>query len=157
MKANIPISRFLLLSILIGSILSCKPTSQSNTDDAKVKVLTLKQVFDKKNEWLVAENFDSLKQIIHPQIKYAHSNCWVQVADDMINPNNNDSLVYLEIDISHLDVDVISNVGIVEGTGHFKGIVKRDSFDLNLCFVETYIEEEGSWKLIARQSSKAPK
>ncbi len=138
--------------------MSCRDSSIIITKpDAKLSSLQIKQTMEKKNEWLVSKQADSLTTIIHPQAIYGHSNCWVQSSDDLINNEPLDSLTYLSIDIEDLEINPIGSTGIVSGVGHFVGIFKRDTFDMRLCFVETYANVEDKWMLIGRQAAKVPK
>ena len=142
----------IVICYLLG-LVSCKPSIQSPQDN-KLKALLLKRTFENKNRYLILNDADSISTITHPQAIYVHSNCWVQSADEVINNPPEDSLSYLDIIVDDLSVDVINNTGIVHGFGQFVGLYKQDTFKLELCFVETYVYEHDTWKLIARQAAK---
>jgi len=140
--------------MLVLIILSCSAEKVKKDSEVGNKVLTLslKKTFDKKNNWLVDGATDSLEQIIYSNLYYGHSNCWVEDYSDFTTV---DSLVldYISIVPENLNVDVIGSTGIISGNGHFVGLYNQDTFDLNLCFIETYHYDK-SWLLVARQSAK---
>lgn len=143
-----------LLTIVI--LIQCKPKIESPPLDNKNAVLNIKAAFDNKNKWLVADFKDSLATVIHPNALYGHSNCWIQTAEDITIGKPTDSLRYLAIEVADLNVDVIEETGIVQGVAHFQGIYKQDTFDMDLCFVETYTLTNERWQLISRQAAKVP-
>jgi hypothetical protein len=142
---------------VIGFIGCKENVSKTPFVDKKLSSLHIKQAFDKKNKWLVNNDLDSLKTVIHSQAQYGHSNCWVQDYDDIVNANPKDSLVYIAIESDGLDISVINGTGIVIGNARFHGMYKQDTFDMNLCFVETYAFVDEKWMLVGRQSAKVPK
>lgn len=149
--------RFSIFIVLILSIIGCKNSNQaSKIEDDKLSALQIKHTLDKKNRWLVSNQFDSLATIVHPQVVYGHSNCWVQSAEDLLTVKPSDSLAYISIMIDDLEINPIGQTGIVSGVGHFVGIYKLDTFDLHLCFVETYSKVDDQWQLVARQAAKVP-
>ena len=137
-------------------IFGCKQADKVLPDN-KLAVMQLKEAFDKKNDWLVSSQYDSLETMIHKDVVYGHSNCWVQDYNDLVTFQEKDSLAYIGITPENLEVNVIGATGIVYGNALFKGIYKLDTFDMNLCFVETYSYLDNKWTLVGRQSAKKTK
>ena len=147
------VQHYILLTVILLSLTySCKPPQSKSNN--KLDTLHLKQIFDKKNAWLVDNKYDSLYTILHPDLVYGHSNGWVQTYDDIMDRERKDSLYYQMIDINNMDINVVDHTGIVVGNGKFEGIVGQDSFAINLQFIETYILLDSRWKLLAMQAVK---
>lgn len=144
---------FLTVVLLISA---CNEGTQPPVDN-KLAVVQLKDVFDLKNKYLIEADYGALSEIIHDNVVYGHSNCWIQDKEDITGVTPKDSLTYIKIEANDLNIDVIGETGIIQGTAQFVGIYKLDTFDLNLCFVETYAHIDDSWKLVARQSASVPK
>ena len=149
-----PALYFLFVATILFS--SCKQ-SKVELPDNKLATILLKETFDKKNEWLVSSQYDSLKSILHNDVIYGHSNCWVQEHNDLVTFQEKDSLAYISIMPENLEINVIGSTGLVYGNAQFKGIYKLDTFDMNLCFVETYSYLDDKWILVGRQSAKKTK
>ncbi len=147
------------LIAFLGILSACHQVTNRDTVELDNKLLTLqlKETFDKKNEWLISDDRDSLKTLLFPQIQYGHSNCWIQDFSDMTMYESSDSLIYKSIEVDNLEVDVLDNVGTVRGVALFSGVYKGHEFDLDLCFTETYYYKNSRWRLLSRQSAKVPK
>ena len=144
--------------IVLTSLMACNQARKPKPEiDRKLAAKELKDAFDLKNQYLVEANYEALSNIIHSDAVYGHSNCWIQDKEDITGVTPEDSLSYLSIKANDLNIDVIGSTGIIQGTAQFKGVYKLDTFDLHLCFVETYAHLDNSWKLVARQSAGVPK
>ena len=121
----------------------------------KLQVKQVKETFDLKNKWLIDGHVDSLKQIIHEEAVYGHSNCWVETYEDLTSVDTT-TLDYIDVIVDDLEIFVVGQTGVIKGSGQFIGLYKQDTFDLNLCFVETYAFAKNKWKLVVRQSAKVP-
>jgi hypothetical protein len=115
---------------------------------------SLIQTFELKNKYLVDENKEGLRSLIHEKVVFCHSNCWDEDFQSLLTSDAEKKLDYKNISITDLKSSIAENVGTVRGKGSFHIEYNGQEMHINLCFVETYIFQKGKWLLLSRQSSK---
>ncbi len=141
-----------LLLLLMMSLASC--CSRAYLSECAADSRYLSKTFKNKNRWLIDGQIDSLKQIIHPNVIYAHSNGWVQDYNDITAQWTSPEVSYDSIIVDTLDIQIIDKVGVVSGRARFFGIYKQKSFQVKLYFLENYLCQGNKWKLYARLATK---
>ncbi len=113
------------------------------------------QLHKKKFEWLISKKYDSLNWLMDEQIKFIHSNGWIQNKQDVINDLKSGKLNYTSIDIQESAVTIYNQTAVVTGKGNFKGIMPDQSeFNIKLLYTEVYSKSKKQWKLVSRQATK---
>lgn len=120
---------------------------------------TEQQILDlskRKFDWLVNKNTDSLKTILDDQVKYIHSNGWIQSKKEVMDDCVSGKLLYQKIEISEASVRLYGTTAIVTGKGKFSGAVNQTTFAMDLAYTEVYIKKDNYWLLVSRHSNKMP-
>ncbi len=134
---------FLLLMVM--ACFSCnRPCTQA----------ALSKTFQQKNDWLVSENSQELKNLALPELLYTHSNCWTEENDEFLSPAVQKELFYKSIVLDSAKYIVADRTGIVRGDGTFNINHKGKDVSIHLCFTETYVCRDGAWKLFSRHAAK---
>jgi hypothetical protein len=134
--------KLLIVLFLITSIVSAQDTSL-----LKKKVLEL-------NSALVSKDAAILKILLHPKLKFGHSNGWVQNFNDVFVDMQSGKLQYSKIDVTITNITCTSKWAIVESKGLFEGNVNGTDFNLKLHVMQTWIWIKNKWLMISRQSTK---
>lgn len=109
-----------------------------------------------KFTWLISKNYDSLNWLLDDQVKYIHSNGWIQTKQEVIDDLKSNKLNYTAVSITESDVVFYgTEVAIVTGKGTFKGLMPdKTEFKLNLLYSEVYVRYKKQWKLTSRLATK---
>ena len=120
---------------------------------------TEKTVLDlskRKFQWITGKQLDSLSSVLDENVRYIHSNGWIQTKKDVIDDFSNGKLDYQKIDIKEANVRLYDNTAIVTGRGMFSGVVSGTPFLSDLTFTEVYVNKKGRWLLASRHANKMP-
>lgn len=139
-----------LIIFYLGFFISWSGFGQA--DESKI----IDQLHRKKFEWLTTKNYDSLNWILDDQVKYIHSNGWIQSKKDVIDDIKSGKLVYTSISVSETSVTLHGpNTSIITGKGLFVGLMPdKSEFKINLLYTEVYVKYKKQWKLVSRQATK---
>jgi hypothetical protein len=139
--------RVLLILILITSNFAFGQTSENQQ---------VNKLHRKKFEWLINKNYDSLNWILDADVKYIHSNGWIQSKKEVIEDIKSGKLNYTSVEIQESSVSLYNkNCAVVTGKGIFKGLMPdRSEFNINLLYTEVYVKNKKQWKLVSRQAIK---
>ncbi|WP_416440920.1 nuclear transport factor 2 family protein [Phnomibacter sp. MR] len=107
-----------------------------------------------KNKWLIAQRYDSLRNILDARCLYVHSNGWTQTASEVIADMQSGKLRYQKIHFSDVQARQFESMVIVTGKGQFEGNMQGKSFAIQLAFTEVYVKRKASWKLVSRHACK---
>jgi hypothetical protein len=140
------IIRFCLFIVLLSSGV----LAQSRED----QVLMLSS---NKFNWMIHKQYDSLWMVLHENVRYIHSNGWVQNKQEVIDDFKSGKLVLKSVQILESSIRLFDRMAIVIGRGNFSGVMSGSTFDVPLFFTEVYvIDEENKWKLISRHANRLP-
>ncbi len=119
------------------------------------KETEVNRLHKQKFEWLINKNYDSLDWILDNQIKFIHSNGWIQSKQEVINDLKSGKLNYTSIDVNESSVIIYNQTAVVTGKGNFKGLMPDQSeFNIKLLYTEVYSKSKKRWKLVSRQATK---
>ena len=110
----------------------------------------------KKFDFMISKQFDSLALILDADLKYIHSNGWVESKEDLLANLKSDKLVYKEVTVSETKVNLRHHVAIVSGKGLFSVILENQKLEIPLMYSEIYVKKKGKWLLLHRHSNKLP-
>ncbi|HMP94221.1 MAG TPA: nuclear transport factor 2 family protein [Phnomibacter sp.] len=140
--------RLCIFAIILLAI-STSTMAQNSPAERAVKAFS-----ERKNQWLVKGQTDSLKAALDNRCYYIHSNGWVQTAKEVIDDLKSRKMVYSSITTSESTARQFEKMVIVTGRGRFEGTVEGKPFAMNLAFTEVYLNRAQGWKLVSRQSAK---
>lgn len=114
------------------------------------------QLHRKKFDWLINKNYDSLSWILEDQVKYIHSNGWVQTKQNVLEDLKSGKLIYTNVSVTEAStVFYGSQTAVVTGKGLFTGLMPdKSEFKINLLYTEVYVKIKKHWKLVSRQATR---
>ncbi len=114
----------------------------------------LKEAAAKFNKALIAKDTFILKQLLHKDVTYGHSNGWVETKAEVIKDLLNGKLSYYKIDTKDVKWTVINNVATLRNTADIKYELDGKPGELHLHVVQVWLKTNKGWQLLARQSAK---
>ena len=102
---------------------------------------------------MVKKDTVAMGKLVHKKISYGHSNGWIENKKEMMANLYNGKLVYLKIDQSNEQVEIVRETATVRSTMDIDATLdgKTSSFKLHVLQVWVWKDKEG-WKLLGRQS-----
>lgn len=138
--------RLLLIFLMIFG------TTISYADSRKDKLFKKVYELDKA---LLDKDSIALKNILHKDVTYGHSNGWIERKQEVINDLFNGKLTYTAIENgSKLQIETTKKTGKVLLNMKVSVVVEGKEMDLKLQVMQVWVWEKGSWKLLGRQSVK---
>ena len=125
--------------------------SQTKKDKIAHHIIALHQ---KKFDLMISKQFDSLSLILDADLKYIHSNGWVESKEDLLANLKSDKLVYKKVTVSETKVTLTNHVAIVSGKGLFSVILENVKIEIPLMYSEIYVKKRGKWLLLHRHANK---
>jgi hypothetical protein len=110
----------------------------------------------KKFDWMLNKQYDSLELLLDDQVKYIHSNGWMQSKKDVVDDFASGKLSYQKIEVTEAAVRLYNQTAIVTGRGKFSGTVNNNVFAMELSYTEVYINKKGRWLLASRHANRMP-
>ena len=122
---------------------------------AQIDSVGLKIAMQKLDKALLDKNEVVLKQVLHKNVSYGHSNGWIQTKDDILNDFRSGKLVYNKIENSSTGIIAISpKWATVKTSTNAEGVVNGTAFKLTLHIMQVWMNTKKGWQLYARQSAK---
>ena len=137
--------------LVLFLLLSLPFFSQTKKDKIADHIIALHQ---KKFDFMISKQFDSLSLILDADLKYIHSNGWVESKEDLLANLKSDKLVYEKVTVSETKVTLTNHVAIVSGKGLFSVILENQTIEIQLMYSEIYVKKRGKWLLLHRHANK---
>ena len=137
--------------LVLFLLLSLPFFSQTKKDKIADHIIALHQ---KKFDFMISKQFDSLSLILDADLKYIHSNGWVESKEDLLANLKSDKLVYKKVTVSETKVTLTNHVAIVSGKGLFSVILENQKIEIPLMYSEIYVKKRGKWLLLHRHANK---
>jgi hypothetical protein len=114
------------------------------------------QLHHSKFRWLENQQTDSLAMLLHDEVKYIHSNGWIESKNEVLQNINTGKLKYHKVNILESEVIHYSrSSAVVTGKGIFQVSLEGREIEIKLLYSEHYIHDEGgSVMLIHRHACK---
>lgn len=122
---------------------------------AQADSIGLKQAMQQLDDALIRKDSVALEKLLHKDIRFGHSNGWVQTRQDIWNDFRSGKLTYQKLDNNSITISAISkkSATVIVHTGA-EGLVNGNAFKLTLHIMQVWTKTRGGWKLLARQSAK---
>jgi len=137
--------------LVLFLLLSLPFFSQTKKDKIAHHIIALHQ---KKFDFMISKQFDSLSLILDADLKYIHSNGWVESKEDLLANLKSDKLVYKKVLVSETKVTLTNHVAIVSGKGLFSVVLENQTLEIPLMYSEIYVKKKGKWLLLHRHANK---
>lgn len=137
--------------LVLFLLLSLPFLSQTKKDKIAHHIIALHQ---KKFDLMISKQFDSLSLLLDADLKYIHSNGWVESKEDLLTNLKSDKLVYKQVTLSETNIYLTNHTAIVSGKGLFSVILENQKLEIPLMYSEIYVKKKGKWLLLHRHANK---
>jgi hypothetical protein len=103
---------------------------------------------------LIQKDTVTLKQLLHNDVSYGHSNGWVQSKNNIVKDLYNGKLTYRKIDHKDVKWTAGSDWGTHRSTDEIEYILDGKPATLKLHVLHVWLKTGRGWQLVARQSTK---
>jgi len=131
------------LCLLENAALAKSPSS------AKVQDLEMRRY-----KAMVDGDVATLDTIFADDLTYSHSNGWTQTKAEFIDSIRHGELQYQEIKPDAVEIRVYGRTAVVTGRAHVKAKVKGQDVNIELRFLDVYVQRQGRWQMVAWQSAR---
>ncbi len=114
----------------------------------------LKEAIAKLDKALIAKDTVILKQLLHKDLSYGHSNAWVETKVELLTDLYNGKLDYNKIDSKDLQWIVNKDWATVRSTAEVDFTLDAKPANLKLHIMQVWLKTNKGWQMIARQSTK---
>jgi hypothetical protein len=142
---NITTALFLFISVV------CFAQKQSDESVTEQFVLRL---HEKKFQWMINKQADSLKMILDERIVYVHSNGWQQNKKEILDDLSSGKLIMNNVTVTEAKARVYKGAVIVNGKGKFEVVVDGKAMAIDLLYTEVYAKKKNGWVLVTRHANR---
>ena len=104
---------------------------------------------------MIAADTTALRQELHPDLLYLHSNGLEESADDLVASVASGKIDYQSFEpLQDSHVQIFDNIALVDGLVRVTGLYQGDAFAVDLRYTSVYQKVDGRWLLIRWQSTK---
>lgn len=96
----------------------------------------------------------ALKQVLHKDLTYGHSNGWVQSKADVINDIANGKMVYDTLSSKDATWVIVGDVATVRNATDATYRLNGKAGNLHLHVLQVWLKTVDGWQLLSRQSTK---
>jgi hypothetical protein len=114
----------------------------------------LKEAVSKLDNALVKRDTIILKQLLHKDLTYGHSNGWVESKEELIKDLYSGKLEYNSIESSEYLWKTGSDWASVRSKAKVEYVMDGKKGELNLHVLQVWLKTNKGWQLVARQSTK---
>ena len=114
----------------------------------------LKDAVVKLDKALIVKDTLTLKQLLHKEVSYGHSNGWVENKTDIIKDLTSGKLTYHKIEIDSLVWKTVDNWATMRCKTTVEVSVNGTKFNLVMHVLQVWLKTNKGWQLLARQSAK---
>ena len=114
----------------------------------------LKDAVTKLDKALIAKDTVVLKQLLHKEITYGHSNGWVETKADVIKDLVSGKLAYDKIESKEVKWSVTNDVATMRSTTEVNYRLDDKPGELKLHVLQVWLKTNKGWQLLSRQSTK---
>jgi hypothetical protein len=133
---------FIAIFVSISSLVVAQDTVQ------------LKKVTELFNNALLKKDTNLIKQLVHKQISYGHSNGWLQTKQDLITDFATGKIEYTKIEEGEKFFTKTKQAIAVRNISKVEGVVNGYVFSMSLQVLQVWKKVKKNWVLLARQSVK---
>jgi len=114
----------------------------------------LKEAVTKLDKALTTADTTTLKQLLHKDLSYGHSNAWIENKVEMIHHLASGKISYNKIENKDFIWTAAKDWVTVRSTASIDYVLDGKAGALNLHILQVWIKTNRGWQLLARQSTK---
>ena len=117
----------------------------------------LKEAAARLDNALLTKDTTALKQVLHKNLTFGHSNGWVETRDDVLNDVASGKLAYIKINYSDENWINTKDVATMRATSDVQILSPEGKpTDLKLHVLLVWLKTNKGWQLLARQTTRLP-
>ena len=117
----------------------------------------MKEAAAKLDKALVTKDTTALKQVLHKNLTFGHSNGWVETKDDVLKDVASGKLAYIKINYSDENWINTKDVATMRATSNVQILSPEGKpTDLKLHVLFVWLKTNKGWQLLARQTTRLP-
>jgi steroid delta-isomerase-like uncharacterized protein len=128
-------------------------TGKRDQSDAEKEVLLVQA---DRFRAMTENDIAALESILSDNLVYTHTTGKIETKAEFLSALKTHSVAYHSIDPMDVIVRIYDNTAVITGAAVMKVSSGANSFGFSLRFLEVYENSEGSWQLIAWQSTRVP-
>ncbi|WP_407525058.1 nuclear transport factor 2 family protein [Lacibacter sp. MH-610] len=145
--------RFIISTcLLLVSILSIAQKKSINDESATEQFVL--RLHEKKFQWMVNKQTDSLNSILDLRVIYVHSNGWQQNRKEITDDLKSGKLIMNSVSVMEAKARVYKGAVIINGKGKFDVVVEGKSVVIELLYTEVYVRKKEGWLLVSRHANR---
>ena len=114
----------------------------------------LKEAVTKLDKALTTADTTTLKQLLHKDLSYGHSNAWIENRNEMISHLASGKISYNKIENKDFIWTAAKDWATVRSTASIDYVLDGKAGALRLHILQVWIKTNRGWQLLARQSTK---
>jgi hypothetical protein len=138
--------------LLICSILSSAQKKTSNEESATEQFVL--RLHEKKFQWMIRKEVDSLKSILDDRVIYVHSNGWQQNKQEITEDLKSGKLIMNNVTVNEAKARVYKGAVIINGKGSFDVVIDSKAVVVELLYTEVYMRRKEGWLLVTRHANR---
>lgn len=103
---------------------------------------------------LVTKDSVALRTLLHDELRYGHSNGWIETKNDVIGDLFNGKLTYKKIKAQEPEIVMEGNTASARTTVDIDVVLDGKPMNFNLKVLQVWVWKNKRWELFARQSVK---
>lgn len=139
-------------SLLFLSLLSEAQKKQISDESATEQFVL--RLHEKKFQWMIKKQTDSLNSILDPRVIYVHSNGWQQNRKEITDDLKSGKLIMNNVTVTEAKARVYKGAVIINGKGKFDVVVDGKAVVLDLLYTEVYVRKKDGWFLVTRHANR---
>jgi hypothetical protein len=137
-----------LYIILLGPFFCFNVSAKNRESDSSQLAKCVVQF----NEALVQQNYKVLKKLLDPNLKYIHSNNWVETKKTMLQNLKGGVIRYVTIEHKSEEIGVNEGIGSVNINGVYTVHWQGNTTPFTLKVIQIWKKHHKKWRLYMRQS-----
>lgn len=109
---------------------------------------------ERKFQWMVTQNYDSLEPALDDRMIFVHSNGWAETKGEFIQDIKTAKLRYSSIVVTEASARVYPSSAVVIGRGKFNVTLDGKNLEFDLKYTEFYVQKNGRWLLASRHANR---
>ena len=127
--------------------------AQKQTDESATEQFVLR-LHQKKFQWMIKKQLDSLRMILDERVVYIHSNGWIENKQEILEDLKNGKLIMNSVTGIDARARVYKGAVVINGKGKFDVVVDGKSVQVDLLYTEIYVRKKEGWLLVSRHANK---
>jgi len=116
--------------------------------------LLLIELHQKKFDYMIDVDLDLLTPLLHPELRYIHSNGWIENKEEVLENLESGYLSYNELKYKNVELRFYGGTAIITGLAEFNVALEGRQIILDLLYSETWYKTDRGWKLVHRHACR---